>query len=83
MSTNDPASTAKRPSVTDGFRLSGGPVAYLSEGTAVTIPRYCADVVVTEHGAAHLRGKTLRQRREALLAIAHPDFRAALADGDR
>jgi hypothetical protein len=31
MSTNDPANTSRQPSVTDGFRLSGGPVAYLSE----------------------------------------------------
>lgn len=58
-------------------------VPRLGEGTAVTIPRYCADVVVTEFGAAHLRGKTLSQRREALLAIAHPDFRATLANAIR
>ena len=31
MPANDPATTSKQPSVTDGFRLSGGPVAYLSE----------------------------------------------------
>jgi len=33
---------------------------------------------VTEHGIATLRGKTLRQRVEELLAVAHPDFRAEL-----
>lgn len=31
MSTNDSTSTSRQPSITDGFRLSGGPVAYLSE----------------------------------------------------
>ncbi len=35
-------------------------------------------LIVTEHGVADLRGLSLRQRREALLAIAHPDHRAAL-----
>jgi acyl-CoA hydrolase len=34
--------------------------------------------VVTEYGAAFLHGKTLRQRAEALIAIAHPDFRERL-----
>jgi 4-hydroxybutyrate CoA-transferase len=36
--------------------------------------------VVTEYGAAHLRGRDLRSRAEALIAIAHPDFRDALAE---
>jgi acyl-CoA hydrolase len=39
-------------------------------GTQVTIPRHSVDVVVTEHGVAWLRGRTLTERREALLAIA-------------
>ena len=34
--------------------------------------------VVTEHGAVNLHGLTLRQRAEALIAIAHPDFRGEL-----
>ncbi|MBI2762090.1 MAG: 4-hydroxybutyrate CoA-transferase [Chloroflexi bacterium] len=50
----------------------------LAAGAAVTTPRYCADVVVTELGVADLRAKTLRQRAEALTAVAHPDFRAGL-----
>jgi len=33
---------------------------------------------VTEYGAVNLHGKTLRQRAEALVSIAHPDFRAEL-----
>jgi acyl-CoA hydrolase len=35
--------------------------------------------VCTEHGMVNLHGKTLRERGEALIAIAHPDFRAELA----
>jgi acyl-CoA hydrolase len=34
--------------------------------------------VVTEHGAVDLHGLTLRERAEALISIAHPDFRAEL-----
>jgi acyl-CoA hydrolase len=34
--------------------------------------------VVTEHGAVELFGKSLRTRAEALISIAHPDFRAEL-----
>lgn len=45
---------------------------------AVTIPRYLIDGVVTEFGVAHLRGKTLPQRAEALIRIAHPNFRDTL-----
>ena len=35
-------------------------------------------MVVTEYGAVDLFGKSLRQRAEALISIAHPDFRADL-----
>ena len=45
----------------------------------VTTPRSDAGVIVTEHGAADLRGLPLRQRVERMLAIAHPAHRAALA----
>jgi len=38
---------------------------------------------VTEFGVAYLHGKTLRQRAEALIAIAHPDFRDELAEAAR
>jgi acyl-CoA hydrolase len=34
--------------------------------------------VVTEYGAVNLFGLSLRQRGEALISIAHPDFRAEL-----
>jgi acyl-CoA hydrolase len=52
-------------------------VAKLSDGV-VTTPRAEADVVVTEHGIAELRGRTLAERARALIAIADPSFRAEL-----
>jgi len=54
-------------------------VKRLAPGAAVTTPRYAIDTVVTEYGVARLKGKDLRTRAEALIAIAHPDFRPALA----
>jgi 4-hydroxybutyrate CoA-transferase len=36
------------------------------------------DYIITEYGIAALKGKTLRQRAAALIAIAHPDFRESL-----
>ncbi len=44
----------------------------------VSSARSDVGLVVTEYGVADLRGMTLRQRREALIAIAHPDHRATL-----
>lgn len=49
----------------------------------VTTPRNDTRIVVTEYGWVDLRGKTLAQRAEALISIAHPKFRDALADGLR
>ncbi|MGE0681615.1 MAG: acetyl-CoA hydrolase/transferase family protein [Candidatus Binatia bacterium] len=49
-------------------------------GGIVTTPRFCTDYIVTEYGVARLRGKDLRARAEALIAIAHPDFRDELAE---
>ncbi|MCX7962458.1 MAG: acetyl-CoA hydrolase [Burkholderiales bacterium] len=45
----------------------------------VATPRSEAGVVVTEYGAADLRGLTLAERRAALLAVAAPENRARLA----
>ena len=53
-------------------------VARLGAGSAVTTPRYLADWVVTEHGAARLRGLGERQRAAALIAVAHPRVREEL-----
>ena len=53
-------------------------VPTLPGGAAVTVPRTLVDYVVTEHGIAHLRGKSLRERAQELIAIAHPDFHSEL-----
>lgn len=53
-------------------------IPQLSAGSAVTHPRHSVQYVVTEYGVADLQGKSLRERGEALTAIAHPDFREGL-----
>jgi acyl-CoA hydrolase len=50
----------------------------LAAGSAVTVPRFAVDVVVTEHGVAELTGLDLRERAEALIEIADPAARAEL-----
>lgn len=47
-------------------------------GTCVTTPRHQVDTIITEYGAAELAGHTNAERRAALTAIAHPDFRDEL-----
>jgi 4-hydroxybutyrate CoA-transferase len=54
-------------------------VPHLDAG-AVTLTADLADIVVTEHGSAVLRGKRPRERAEALIAIADPRHRAQLAE---
>jgi 4-hydroxybutyrate CoA-transferase len=50
----------------------------LDRGAAVSTSRNDVHYVVTEYGVADLRGKTIRQRAEALIAISHPEFRGML-----
>lgn len=50
----------------------------LTPGSIVTTPRTCVQYVVTEYGVANLKFKSVRERAKALIAIAHPDFRAEL-----
>jgi acyl-CoA hydrolase len=52
-------------------------VARIDSGN-VTTPRSDADLIVTEWGAAELRGQPLKERVRRMIAIAHPDFREAL-----
>ncbi len=53
-------------------------VATHEAGDLVTIPRFFADIIITEYGVAKLLNKNHRQRAEELIAVAHPDFRADL-----
>ena len=55
-------------------------VPCLEEGTVVSIPRVFADYIVTEYGVAGLAGKTLRERADELVRVAHPDFRGELTE---
>ena len=64
-------------SLVEGERVSRI-VPTLPGGAAVTVPRTLVDYVVTEYGIAHLRGKSLRERAQELISIAHPDFHSEL-----
>lgn len=54
-------------------------VPQLPPGSVVTTPRTCVQYVVTEYGVADLKYKSVLERARALIAIAHPDFRAELS----
>jgi 4-hydroxybutyrate CoA-transferase len=54
-------------------------VPLIDEGAAVTTPRTDIHFIITEYGIAELYGRTVKQRAEALIAIAHPDFREELS----
>ncbi len=49
----------------------------------ISLARHETDVIVTEHGAARLRGLSLDERAEALIAIAAPEHRSGLQDAWR
>jgi len=53
-------------------------VPMLSPGAGVVTSRGLVRYVVTEHGVAFLHGRTIRQRAQALIEIAHPKFREEL-----
>jgi len=55
-------------------------VPMLRPGAGVVTSRGDVHYVVTEYGVAYLHGRSLRQRAEALIAIAHPDFRDRLTE---
>ena len=53
-------------------------VPQLEERSVVTVPRTFADTIVTEYGVARLLGKSIRERAQELINVAHPDFRPEL-----
>ncbi|SDH98677.1 acetyl-CoA hydrolase/transferase family protein [Propionivibrio dicarboxylicus] len=65
------------PSTAKGDTLSRI-VPTLTPGAHVTTTKNDVNYVVSEYGVAQLRGKTAKQRAEALIGIAHPDFREEL-----
>jgi len=58
-------------------------VPQLHPGAAVTTFKNVVDRVVTEYGVAELRGSSIRERAQRLIAIAHPKFREELERGGR
>ena len=56
----------------------------LTNGSICTDPRSCTHYIVTEYGMVNLKGLSTWQRAEALIGIAHPDFREQLiADAEK
>ena len=55
-------------------------VPRLTNGAGVLTTRADVHYVVTEYGIAYLHGRTIRQRAESLIQIAHPKFRDELYD---
>lgn len=53
----------------------------LTVGSIVTAPRTATNYIVTEYGAANLKGKSTWERAELLINISHPDFREELIKG--
>ena len=70
------------PSTAKGGTISRIAVT-LTPGTHVTTSKNDISYVVTEYGVAQLRGKSAKQRAEALIGIAHPDFREQLTEQAR
>ncbi|NNN03853.1 MAG: 4-hydroxybutyrate CoA-transferase [Acidimicrobiaceae bacterium] len=63
-----------------GGALKSRIAAGLGPHSVVTSPRQLAQVVVTEFGAADLRGRSVRERAHALAEISHPEFRDELRE---
>jgi len=54
-------------------------VPQLAAGDVVTTPKNTVDKIVTEWGVAELRGRSIRERTRALIAVSHPDHRDELS----
>jgi 4-hydroxybutyrate CoA-transferase len=58
-------------------------VPYLRQGAGVVTTRAHVETIVTEFGVAEMHGRGIPERARALIAIAHPDFRAELEEEAR
>ena len=58
--------------------LKSNIVPFIPGGSTVSAPRTMIQYVATEYGIAKLTGLTLKERADAMIAIAHPDFREEL-----
>lgn len=55
-------------------------VPAIAAGSAISGPRALIQNVATEYGVAHLTGLSLKERAQAMIAVAHPDFREELQE---
>lgn len=80
-------STGGKPIIALPSTAAGGKISRicveLAPGSGVVTTRGHVNWVATEYGAVNLFGLSLRQRGEALISIAHPDFRAELTKAFR
>ena len=53
-------------------------VPFFGSGSIITTPRTQAPYIVTEYGITNLSGRSVWERAERLIEIAHPDFRDQL-----
>lgn len=59
--------------------LKSNIVPFIGGGSVVSAPRALVQYVATEYGVAKLSGLSLRERAEAMISVAHPDFRQELS----
>jgi len=52
----------------------------LTPGACVTTSRNDVQYIATEYGCVNLRGRSIRERTELLISIAHPNFREQLRE---
>ena len=60
-------------------KLRSNIVAAIPGGSTVSAPRTLVQYAATEYGVVKLSGLSLRERAEAMISVAHPDFRQELA----
>ena len=58
--------------------LKSNIVPFIPGGSVVSAPRTMIHYVATEYGVAKLSGLSMRERAQAMIEVAHPDFRAEL-----
>ena len=63
----------------DGQRKSNI-LPFIPGGSTVSAPRTMIQYVATEYGVVKLSGLSVRERAEAMISVAHPDFREELTD---
>jgi acyl-CoA hydrolase len=62
-----------------GGQLKSRIISDMTPLSVVTTPRHLTGVIVTEYGTADLRGRSVKERAQLLIGIAHPQFRDELS----